>query len=189
MSARYYGPFPILEKLSPVTYRLQLPATTRACDVFHVSLLRSSLFPGGPSDASFPSDPELFPFLPAAILQVRLVLRRRRRLVQWDGRPLDEATWESYDVFSQTPFLQDQARTLQEAVRDSSVAVSIPADDVLLSLPPLDVPADLPVVDSVADVAIPVSPPDAFLDAPVGDPPDIFDDTSSHAPPAPLATY
>ena len=40
LSPRYYGPFEVLERIGPVTYRLALPASTRAHNVFHVFCLR-----------------------------------------------------------------------------------------------------------------------------------------------------
>ncbi|KAJ7245941.1 hypothetical protein O6H91_Y428800 [Diphasiastrum complanatum] len=128
LAPRYYGPYCILEVLSPVTYRLQLPASTRACDIFHVSLLRAAIEDDAPRDAEFPTAPDLFPLLPAAILQVRLHHSRRRRqiqfLVQWDGRPVEEATWEPIDVFYHTPSLADQARALAALVDSSTSAVA-----------------------------------------------------------------
>ncbi|KAJ7569570.1 hypothetical protein O6H91_01G084400 [Diphasiastrum complanatum] len=135
LAPRYYGPFQILERLSPVTYRLKLPAATRACDIFHVSLLRAAIEDDAPRDSSFPTDPELFPFLPAAILQVRLLHSRRHRqvqfLVQWDGRPIEEATWEPIDVFYHTPILADQARSLAATIasRDASASLDVPFSD------------------------------------------------------------
>ena len=40
MSPRYCGPFQVLEKIGSVAYRLAFPASTRAHNVFHVSLIK-----------------------------------------------------------------------------------------------------------------------------------------------------
>jgi hypothetical protein len=40
LTARYYGPFEILERIGPVAYMLALPTSMSTHNVFHVSLLK-----------------------------------------------------------------------------------------------------------------------------------------------------
>ena len=44
LSPRYCGSFEVLEIIGPIAYRLALPASTRAHNVFHVSLLNKYVY-------------------------------------------------------------------------------------------------------------------------------------------------
>ena len=40
LAPHFCGPFKILKRIGPVAYQLALPLIVKACDVFHVSLLK-----------------------------------------------------------------------------------------------------------------------------------------------------
>jgi hypothetical protein len=40
LAPRYCGPFEVLDKMGPVSYRIALPLTKKTHNVFHVSLLK-----------------------------------------------------------------------------------------------------------------------------------------------------
>lgn len=98
---RWCGPFKITERIGPVAYRLELPATMRIHPVFHVSLLRPYMATEDerrqPNSRPPPiQDDDVF--LAEKLLDRREVKVNGRTavqyLVQWQGYPLYEATWE-----------------------------------------------------------------------------------------------
>lgn len=54
LSFKFYGPFPIAEKINAVAYKLQLPPQATVHPVFHVSQLRRALLPGMTISPEFP---------------------------------------------------------------------------------------------------------------------------------------
>jgi hypothetical protein len=110
LSARYYGPYPVVERIGAVAYRLKLPVGSKVHPVFHVSLLKKAVgqyqeegdLPdhlGGEQDEL--SEPE-------AILATRKVQQQGQAvtqlLVHWKGKVPEEATWEDLILFkSQFP--------------------------------------------------------------------------------------
>ena len=105
LSQRYYGPFKVLERIGEVAYKLELPSTSRLHPVFHVTVLKKRV--GNPSLIS--SDLPAFDTEGNLLIRPIIALRYRnwkkgrgmtkvwQVLVQWQGVPTEEATWEDYD--------------------------------------------------------------------------------------------
>ncbi|GKV25055.1 hypothetical protein SLEP1_g34560 [Rubroshorea leprosula] len=100
LSLRYIGPYPILERIGEVAYRLELPGNLVGVhDVFHVSLLRKYVF--NPSHIINPEPIQLREDLtydehPICILDFkeRIIRRRTIRFVKvlWDNHSVEKAT-------------------------------------------------------------------------------------------------
>nr|KYP41336.1 Retrotransposable element Tf2 [Cajanus cajan] len=98
---KFFGPFPVLEKVGPVAYKLQLPNTSQIHNVFHVSQLKkhigdaviSTVLPSHITDATNAREPE-------AILDRTFVKKRGQAvtkvLVKWKKQCVEDATWELY---------------------------------------------------------------------------------------------
>lgn len=106
LSSRYYGPYLILEKIGKVTYKLDLPESSRIHPVFHVSLLKKYLEKGIVPVSQLPATDEEGNCLiaPYAVLDRRLVHRREidvsQILVQWVNSDSTTATWEDLQFIS-----------------------------------------------------------------------------------------
>jgi hypothetical protein len=96
------GPFEIIEKISDLAYRLDLPATMDVNNTFHVSKLEpfKEGHPGQPQQES----PEIIiegerRYIPERILDGGLDTSTNRYmyLVHWEGYPDSEDTWEPYE--------------------------------------------------------------------------------------------
>lgn len=104
MAPKREGPFLITEVLSPITYRLQLPKSWKIHDVFHATLLR----PYKETDVYGTNFPRPPPTLQDGeeVYEIETILNHRRRgrsyqyLVKWTGYPIEEASWEPEQVFS-----------------------------------------------------------------------------------------
>jgi hypothetical protein len=102
LAARYYGPYPILERIGAVAYKLRLPEGSRVHPVFHVSLLKKAV-------GQYNDDQELLDLMPeeqGEVFEPEAVLAERRiqqqgevvkqLLIHWKGKTVEEATWENY---------------------------------------------------------------------------------------------
>ena len=98
---RFRGPFPIVEKIGKVAYKLKLPPTLNCHPVFHVSLLLK-VKPREPqmqhaeeeeSDGDSATG-RMKNYEVEAILDHRDVKGGREYLIKWRGYPAEDATWE-----------------------------------------------------------------------------------------------
>ncbi|KAL4574559.1 hypothetical protein LXL04_021392 [Taraxacum kok-saghyz] len=90
LSPKFYGPFPVLQRIGQVAYRLQLPDGSRIHNVFHVSLLKTHHGPGPVTTVDLPP-----------LLDGRTLLKPLKELlVQWTLGGEESATWEDRAVFS-----------------------------------------------------------------------------------------
>lgn len=98
---RRIGPYPILERIGRVAYKLQLPHDLKIHPVFHISLLEPATanpFPNRIAPPPAPIDIEA-----DLEYEVEEVLDSRRRgrgiqyLILWKGYPISDSTWEPPD--------------------------------------------------------------------------------------------
>ena len=101
LSPRYCGPFEVLERIGPVAYRLAFPASTRAHNVFHVSLLKKYVHDPNHVinwDVIHVEPEGEFQIKPMGILTRKVTMLRNQAIgqvkVQWEHYGLEEATWE-----------------------------------------------------------------------------------------------
>jgi len=97
LSARFYGPFEVVERIGEVAYRLKLPQSAKIHLVFHVSLLKKSIGPSlspQPLPTTLTKDNELV-VQPEEIKDNRYNKKRELEvLVKWQHLPEFENTWE-----------------------------------------------------------------------------------------------
>ncbi|KAJ7979750.1 Ty3/gypsy retrotransposon protein [Quillaja saponaria] len=101
LSTKYYGPFKVLQRIGAVAYKLELPIDAWIHPIFHVSLLKKQVGTKVVVQTQLPTmdaDNELSIPKPMAILDSRMRKRRREVLIQWQGMPSTEATWERVDI-------------------------------------------------------------------------------------------
>jgi hypothetical protein len=108
LAPRYCGPFEVLDRVGPVAYRLALPPTVKAHNVFHVSLLKKYVHDSNHiidwSVIQVEPEGEFLPE-PQCILDRKETPLRNRTIaqvkVQWKHFGPDEATWEMEDAMKQ----------------------------------------------------------------------------------------
>ena len=103
LAPRRHGPFTILQRVSPVAYKLKLPPTWTIHDIFHASLLTPYRETSQHGDNFTRPPPDLVDNLEE--FEVEEVINHRhfgkgrqlQYLIKWKGYPTADNTWESAD--------------------------------------------------------------------------------------------
>ncbi|KAL0186270.1 hypothetical protein M9458_017940, partial [Cirrhinus mrigala] len=101
LNPRYVGPFQIIRQITPVSFRLDLPAEYRISPTFHVSLLKPAGDPGRAEnlDEAASQGPPPVIVDGEEVYRVNTILDSRRRrgqlqyLVDWEGFGPEERSW------------------------------------------------------------------------------------------------
>lgn len=120
LAAKYVGPYQIQEKIGFVAYKLKLPTSSKVHPVFHVSLLKPYFGPPVTEPEDNHTVPPPSTPLPRGILSTRTSLvngqPQTQVLIDWEGFPPEEATWEVWDhILQQYPDLEDKVNFNGEA--------------------------------------------------------------------------
>ncbi|WVZ07117.1 hypothetical protein V8G54_020463 [Vigna mungo] len=99
LSMRFFGPFPVIERIGQVAYKLLLPSTTKIHLVFHCSQLKLCKGDHSQSYVSLPiTHIDVQPVIqPVEILQSKVP----QHLVKWEGLDSHHATWEDQFTLQQ----------------------------------------------------------------------------------------
>jgi hypothetical protein len=143
LSAKYYGPYPVVARIGAVAYKVKLPEGSRVHPVFHVSLLKKAV-------GTYQEDAELPDHLegdkgtyyePEDILAKRTIVVHGEEvgqfLVRWKGQDAAEATWEdAVALKSQFPtlHLEDKVVISEGSIvrnADSAVDSSGPGESLI----------------------------------------------------------
>ncbi|XP_074342590.1 uncharacterized protein LOC141680196 [Apium graveolens] len=102
LSAKFYGPYAITEKIGKVAYRLALPVDSKLHNIFHVSQLKKKLGSAKILQTVLPGvteESEMNP-KPVAILSRKMIKKGNVPVfmvqVQWENGNPEEATWEQW---------------------------------------------------------------------------------------------
>jgi hypothetical protein len=99
LAPKYFRPYQVLERIGPVSYRLQLPQRAHIHDVFHVAFLKKF------DDTAPTAIPTLPPIVrertvpvPQEVVCAKPTTNLWELLVKWAGRTPAEASWEQLEA-------------------------------------------------------------------------------------------
>ncbi|XP_075081403.1 uncharacterized protein LOC142166319 [Nicotiana tabacum] len=113
LSARYFGPYEVIQKIGSIAYKLRLPEGSKIHHVFHVSQLKKKIVEKVFSTQDPPhctTDGQILTE-PLKILDRHMVKKHNRVvsevLMQWANLASEEAIWEEYSFLrSQFPYYE-----------------------------------------------------------------------------------
>jgi hypothetical protein len=88
------GPFKIIQKLGPVTFRLEMPEGMRIHPVFHISLLEPAPKNAVPGPVEIDEETQTPRYEVDSILGYKLINDKPHYLIHWKGYQHSEDTWE-----------------------------------------------------------------------------------------------
>ena len=100
LSPKYYAPYKVLQKIGTMTYKLELPASSRVHPVVHVSCLNKVTGEKLPVQTIFIELDEEGKIIlePEAVMETRTRQLRNRSiseyLIKWKNLPTEDSTWE-----------------------------------------------------------------------------------------------
>ena len=100
LSPKYYGPYKVLQKIGTMAYKLELPASSRAHPIFHVSCLKKVIGENLPVQTILPELDEEGKIIlePEVVTETRTRQLRNRSiseyLIKWKNLPAEDSTWE-----------------------------------------------------------------------------------------------
>ena len=115
LGKQYYDPFQVTECMGKVAYKVQLPEYSRIHPIFHVSLLKPYI-----ATTTAPAAVDLPPLTsdnhpvvtPLAIVASKVIPSetgpKHMVLVQWQGLPPEETSWEEWSVLKSLHHLEDK---------------------------------------------------------------------------------
>jgi len=112
LAPQMLGPFEIIERVSPVSFKLKLPKKMRCHPVFHVSLLEPFYESNGFKHSSSRRRnlrlyPDLVERIPEKIHADKTVNGKKFYLLSWKGFNDSERSWISYDQIPDKQLIQE----------------------------------------------------------------------------------
>ncbi|KAH9792450.1 hypothetical protein KPL71_004124 [Citrus sinensis] len=107
LANRFFELYPVIQKISLVAYKLQLPEGARIHPIFHVSLLKNVVgdLPKCSTDLPPINDEGMIELELDSVVETRWLKRGgsiiEQSLIRWKKLPLEEATWEDTAMIHQ----------------------------------------------------------------------------------------